>query len=66
MATLSSILAWKIPWTEQPGRLHGVAKSWTQLSNEHTQCSNGVLKEEEEIPWELDGSQGRLLGGGGY
>ena len=21
MATLSSVLAWKIPWTEQPGRL---------------------------------------------
>ena len=22
MATLSSILAWRIPWTEEPGRLH--------------------------------------------
>ena len=22
MATLSSILAWKIPWTEEPGGLH--------------------------------------------
>jgi len=22
MATYSSILAWKIPWTEEPGRLH--------------------------------------------
>ena len=21
MATLSSVLAWKIPWTEEPGRL---------------------------------------------
>ena len=31
MATHSSILAWKIPWTEEPGRatLYGVAKSWT-------------------------------------
>ena len=30
MATHSSILACKIPWTEEPGRLvHGVAKSWT-------------------------------------
>ena len=30
MATHSSILAWRIPWTEEPGRLlsvHGVAKS---------------------------------------
>ena len=29
------ILAWKIPWTEEPSRLHtvhGVTKSWTQLS----------------------------------
>ena len=35
MATHSSILAWKIPWTEEPGRarVHGVAKSWTQLSD---------------------------------
>ena len=23
MATYSSILAWKIPWTEDPGRLQG-------------------------------------------
>ena len=28
MATRSSILAWEIPWTEQPSGLHGVAKSW--------------------------------------
>ena len=31
MATHSSILAWEIPWTEEPGGLqvHGVAKSDT-------------------------------------
>ena len=32
MITHSSILAWRIPWTEKPGRLHtvhGVAKSRT-------------------------------------
>ena len=31
MATFSSILAWKIPWTEEPGRLQsmGLKKSWT-------------------------------------
>ena len=23
MATFSSILAWKIPWTEEPGKFHG-------------------------------------------
>ena len=33
MATHSSILAWRIPWTEKPGGLvHGVATSWTGLT----------------------------------
>ena len=35
MATNSSILAWKIPWTEKPSRLQsmGLQKSQTQFSN---------------------------------
>ena len=35
MATHFSILAWKIPWMEEPGRatVHGVAKNWTRLSD---------------------------------
>ena len=39
MATHSSILAWRIPWTEPGGSVawwatvYGVAKSWTRLSN---------------------------------
>ena len=35
MATHSSILAWKIPWVEEPGRLtdHRLTKSRTRLSN---------------------------------
>ena len=44
MATHSSILAWKIPWTEEPGRLHrGKLSPWghkeldtTELLNIHT------------------------------
>ena len=36
MATHSSILAWRIPWTEEPGRLQSTAeKTWTQLSDQH-------------------------------
>ena len=36
MATHSSILAWRIPWTEEPGGLQsmGLQKSWTRLSNQ--------------------------------
>ena len=29
MATHSSILAWRIPWTEEPGRLEGLKESDT-------------------------------------
>ena len=44
-----SIVAWRIPWTEEPGRLHTVhrvAKNWTRLKqlNKHVcrnrKCSN--------------------------
>ena len=37
MAIHSSILAWIIPWTNEPGvaTVHGVTKSWTQLINFH-------------------------------
>ena len=28
MATLSSILAWRIPWAD-----HGIAKNWTRMSD---------------------------------
>ena len=36
MTTHSSILAWKIPWTEEPGGLQsmGLQKSQTQLSDQ--------------------------------
>ena len=34
MATHSSILAWEIPWTEEPGGLQSMgSQSQTQLSN---------------------------------
>jgi len=34
MATHSSILAWKIPWTEEPGRLQSMgSQTQTQLSD---------------------------------
>ena len=38
MATHSSILAWRIPWTEKPGGLQstGSQKSWTRLRDENS------------------------------
>ena len=39
MATHSSILAWKIPWTEEPGRLQSTGlQSRTQLSDFTSLC----------------------------
>ena len=47
MGTCSSILAWKIAWTEEPGRLvglvHGVAKSWRRLSTHTLLACKAVL-----------------------
>ena len=34
LAPHSSTLAWKIPWTEEPGRLQSMGlREWTQLSD---------------------------------
>ena len=40
-ATHSSILAWRIPWTEQSGgaAVHSVTQSWTQLK-QLSMCAN--------------------------
>ena len=36
IATHSSIIAWRIPWTEEPGGLQSmVSQSWTWLSDFH-------------------------------
>ena len=33
MATHSSVLAWKIPWTEEPGRLQSVGLQRVRLND---------------------------------
>ena len=52
VATHSRTLAWKIPWTEEPGRLQSlgsrVTKSQTQLSD-FTFTSNNVLSVKTSI-----------------
>ena len=45
MATYSGSLAWKIPWTEEPGGLQsmGSQKTRTQLSNYTTTTNDAKL-----------------------
>ena len=52
MATHSSILAWKIPWTEEPGGLQFIRLQRVQhhLPTEHTYMHNmGQSEENEEL-----------------
>ena len=52
MATHSSILAWRIPWTEEPGRQHSIgSQSRTQLSDYHSLQSQ-VKKQQLELDME--------------
>ena len=62
MAPHSSTLAWKIPWTEEPGRLqiHGVPKSRTQLSDLTFTFQFHALKKEmathfSVLAWRIPG-----------
>ena len=46
MATHTSILVWKIPWTEEPGRLYPIGSwrvghDWSQLTHIHTHRQTG-------------------------
>ena len=68
MVTHSSTLAWKIPWTEEPGRLQsmGVSKSQTRLSIFTFTFHFHALEEEWQptpvfLPGESQG-QGSLVG----
>ena len=52
MAMHSSILAWEIPWTEEPGGLESIGsqKSWVRLTNKTTTSSTytSVKKQNPE------------------
>ena len=47
MATPSSILAWKIPWTEKPGGLHTVHGVTKELVTTWLNNDNGILRSIE-------------------
>ena len=54
MVTPSNILAWEIPWTEEPDGLQsmGLQKSWTQLKQVSIHATT---------IWQLDGGGGGLV-----
>ena len=55
MGTQSSILVWRIPWTEEPGRLHTVhrdAKSRTWLKQLSMHTCRGIFDCHNLVRWE--------------
>ena len=63
MAALSSILAWKIPWTEESGRLQSMGSQkldmteWLSLSKERMRKK----KKTKPANSHIFGSEGQLL-----
>ena len=60
MATHSTILAWRIPWTEEPGRLQCMdsQKTWIRLSNYTTSLASPAPTHQglwyiKHFPWVL-------------
>ena len=62
MVPHSSNLAWKIPWTKEPGRLHnGVAKSQARLSEFTFTFHSHALEKEmathsSVLAWRIPGT----------
>ena len=50
MATCSSILAWRIPWTEEPGRLQSMGSQELDMTEQiNTQISFTIVKVKMDI-----------------
>ena len=50
MATPSSILAWRIPWTEEPGRPQSIAEQRVRHNWSDLACTR-ILDDVEDGPW---------------
>ena len=71
MATHSSILAWKIPWTEEPGRLRSmgsqrvghdraISHSFIHLICSQERMFLAFQSEDKHFPWRLTRTQNRI------
>ena len=58
LATQSSILAWRIPWTEEPGRvqsigLRRVKNYWSDLACTHASLNEVIRVDPKQYEWWL-------------
>ena len=62
MATYSSILAWRIPWTEEPGRLQFMgSQSQTRLHTHRDYTESEGMDKDIPCKWKLKESWGSLF-----
>ena len=59
MATHSSILAWRIPWTEEPGRLQSMGRVFFFFSLRPSQSSDTLTY--GSVPMGAAGREGSML-----
>ena len=65
MATFSSILAWRIPWTKEPGRLQSRGCKESDVTEQHTHTHTHIhetgLGRDEGVGWRWQGEGGTGL-----
>ena len=75
MATHSTILAWRIPWTEEPGKLQSMGSKKLDTTSKPNSKNNWLKQKRQETdkkkqnrnyPDRLQKSHSRLKGTGGY
>ena len=62
MATHSSVLAWRIPWTEEPGGLlsigsHRVGLDWSDLACMHAFLDKKMATHSSILAWRIPGTE---------
>ena len=75
MATHSTILAWRIPWTEEPGKLQSIGSKKLDTTSKPNNKNNWLKqmrqetdkkKQNRNYPDQLQKSHSRLKETGGY
>ena len=65
MVTLSSIFAWEVPWTEEPGRVQFMRSKRVRHDLVSKQQGQKEMSEQasqrQELPWHVGGQQGGMV-----
>ena len=58
MATHTSILAWRIPWTEEPGGLRSLEQeTWVRFLSRENPLEKEMASHSSILAWRIDGQR---------